>query len=150
MDGEISSQTISPEAPSNDDLTVAACVLLIAIARADEHVSDTEQKQIFEILHQQYDLLDEEIQILWDRADKERTQSTDLWRFTNQLNEAFSKDQKMGVMENIWDVIYADGRLDQYEDYLVHKLANLLRLQHKDLIAAKLRAKDKLGNRESS
>jgi uncharacterized tellurite resistance protein B-like protein len=37
--------------------------------------------------------------------------------------------------------VYADGKLDKHEDYLVHKLANLLRLTHKQLIEAKLKVK---------
>jgi uncharacterized tellurite resistance protein B-like protein len=42
----------------------------------------------------------------------------------------------------IWRIAFADGNLDKHEDYLVHKLAKLLRLTHKQLIEAKLRAKE--------
>jgi len=40
-----------------------------------------------------------------------------------------------------WRVIYADGRLNAYEDHFVHRLAKLLRLEHEDLIEAKLKVK---------
>jgi uncharacterized tellurite resistance protein B-like protein len=43
------------------------------------------------------------------------------------------------VMENIWRVIYADGRLDKYEDHIVHKLATILRIPHSRMIEAKLK-----------
>jgi uncharacterized tellurite resistance protein B-like protein len=39
----------------------------------------------------------------------------------------------------VWEIAYTDGKLDKYEDYLVHKLAKLLHLTHKQLIEAKLR-----------
>ena len=39
----------------------------------------------------------------------------------------------------VWEIIYTDGILDKHEDYLVHKLANLLRLSHEQLIEAKLK-----------
>ena len=45
------------------------------------------------------------------------------------------------MLEAVWRVVYADGRIDKHEDYLVHQLANLLRLRHKELIDAKIRTK---------
>jgi uncharacterized tellurite resistance protein B-like protein len=50
-------------------------------------------------------------------------------------------EEKLQIIENVWRIAYADGRLDKHEDYLVHKLATLLRLSHKQLIEAKLKAK---------
>jgi uncharacterized tellurite resistance protein B-like protein len=44
----------------------------------------------------------------------------------------------------IWKVVFSDGRLDKYEDYLVHNLADLLRLDHSQLIDAKLRIRKAL------
>ena len=43
--------------------------------------------------------------------------------------------------EAIWRVIYADGRIDKYEDYLVRKLSRLMELKHNELIDAKIRAR---------
>jgi len=43
-------------------------------------------------------------------------------------------------MELVWKLVYADGILDKHEDYLAHKLAKLLRLSHRELIDAKLKA----------
>ena len=68
-----------------------------------------------------------------------------LWQFTNAINEQFTKEQRISLIESIWKVIYTDDTLDKHEDYLVHKLQNLLRLSHKELIDAKLRVKASLG-----
>jgi uncharacterized tellurite resistance protein B-like protein len=65
----------------------------------------------------------------------------DIWEYTNLINQYFSTPEKIRLVERIWRVIYADGKVDQFEDYLVHKLADLLRLSHDDFIQAKLRAK---------
>ncbi len=51
------------------------------------------------------------------------------------------------MVELVWDIAYADGSLDRHEDYFVHKLANLLRLTHRQLIDAKLRVKDRYEKR---
>jgi len=42
-------------------------------------------------------------------------------------------------MEMIWRIVYADGHLNQHEDYLAHKISRLLRLSHPQLIETKLK-----------
>ena len=69
---------------------------------------------------------------------KELDGSIDLWQFTNLINENYSLEEKLDVLKMVWEIAYADGKLDCHEDYLVHKFANLLRLNHKQLINVKL------------
>ena len=89
-----------------------------------------------------YDVMNsEEAREMVKAAQTAREISIDLWRFTSLINRNYTEEEKMRVMEMIWKVIYADGRLDGHEDYLVHNLAGLLRLSHSQLIEAKLRAK---------
>jgi uncharacterized tellurite resistance protein B-like protein len=45
------------------------------------------------------------------------------------------------MVERFWKIIYVDGIFDQFEDYMVHKLARMLRLTHDELISAKLKQK---------
>ena len=75
-----------------------------------------------------------------EAAKEELEGSIDLWRFTSLINENYTMAEKIEVIEEIWRIAYADGHLDKHEDYLVHKMADLLRLTHKQLIDAKLRA----------
>ena len=48
-------------------------------------------------------------------------------------------------MKMIWREIYADRHLNGHEDYLVHKMATILKLQHVQLIEAKMAVRDELG-----
>jgi len=68
--------------------------------------------------------------------------SIDLWKFARIINKEYSVEEKVQTIEAVWRVIYADGRLDGHEDHLVHRLADLLRLSHSQLIEAKLRVKN--------
>ena len=43
------------------------------------------------------------------------------------------------LIEQLWQIVYVDGKMDKYEHYLMNKLSNLLRLSHKQLIDAKLK-----------
>ena len=70
--------------------------------------------------------------------------SIDLFSFTRYMNQNNSKEEKLGVMESVWRVIHIDGRLEGHEDHFAHKLANLLRLTHKELIDAKIKAREQL------
>ena len=72
-------------------------------------------------------------------ADKALVESVDLWQFARLINETYSREEKIGIIETLWQVVFVDGKMDQYEDYLMHKMSKLLRLHHKELIDAKLK-----------
>ena len=51
----------------------------------------------------------------------------------------------MKVIEHLWEIAFADSRLDKYEEHMVRKIAGLIYVEHKDFINAKLRVKKRLG-----
>ncbi|MBN2298221.1 MAG: TerB family tellurite resistance protein [Deltaproteobacteria bacterium] len=136
----------SPEAEKEvkHDIRVASCALLLEIATIDGEFSDEEKELIVSIVKDEYSLDEEDALALVEDAHKEIEQSIDLWQFTNLINKNYSLEEKIRIIEMIWMVIYADGRLEKHEDYLVHNLAGLLRLDHKHLIDAKIKIKASL------
>lgn len=120
---------------------VAACALLLEAAYADDDCSPEEMARIVDMVKARFALSPEYATELLELADRERQKSADLFSFTNDLNRLLSREEKLAVIEDLWRIIFADGRLESHEDHLAHKLANLLRLSHQDLIAAKLAAK---------
>ncbi len=133
-----------PENLKDNTAQLAACVILLEIAHADDEFSPGEQQVIASILTKRFHVNPEEIRQLLSEAEQRRAHSIDLWSFTDQINTHFDADQKQAVMEAAWRVIYADGKLDKHEDYLVHRLAELLRLPHSAMIQAKLKVKREL------
>ena len=123
-------------------IQVATCALLLEVANSDEEFSEIERENIVRKLKGDFNLSDEYAQELIGLAEKERKERIDLWGFTRLINENYSLEEKIKVIELVWKVIYADGKLDQHEDHLVHKLAKLLKLEHKQLIDAKLKIRD--------
>ena len=110
------------------------------MANIDGEFSDTERQHLTEMLKSEYGLSDEEVADLTAAAEQERKESISLWQFTDLVNQNYTEAEKIRVVELLWKLIYSDGKLDQHEDYLVHRLASLLGLHHKQLIAAKLKA----------
>jgi uncharacterized tellurite resistance protein B-like protein len=121
------------------DIRIATCALLLEMANIDGEFSAAERKNILAILNKDYQLSDEYAEELIKASNDELHRSVDLWRFTNLINRNYSIAEKIRIIEMVWEIAYTDGKLDKYEDYLVHKLAKLLHLTHKQLIEAKLR-----------
>jgi len=136
--------SISQERDEFERIQVATCALLLEVAKSDYEFSSMEKTTIAAILKKEFQISAEAIEELMEIAKMQREESIDLWELTHLINENYSKEEKIKVVEAAWKVIYADKKLDKYEDHLVHKLARLLRLRHSDLIEAKLRVLDKI------
>ena len=121
------------------DVRVATCALFVEMARIDEKFTQTEVDTILSILREKYGLSREHADALLAEADKELEASVDLWQFARLVNENYSVDEKIEIIETLWQMVYVDGKMDRYEHYLMNKLKNLLRLSHDQLINAKLK-----------
>ncbi len=121
------------------DICVATCALFVEIARIDEKFTDAEMETILSILKEKYGLPQDHADALIAEAEKELEKSVDLWQFTKLINENYSKEEKIEIIETLWRIVYVDGKMDQHEHYLMNKLQNLLRLTHDQLITAKLK-----------
>jgi uncharacterized tellurite resistance protein B-like protein len=121
------------------DIRVATCALFVEIARIDEKFTDAEMETILSILKEKYGLSQDHADALIAEAEKELEKSVDLWQFAKLINENYSNEEKIEIIETLWRVVYVDGKMDRYEHYLMNKLQNLLRLSHDQLIAAKLK-----------
>ncbi|OIP97213.1 MAG: hypothetical protein AUK55_04795 [Syntrophobacteraceae bacterium CG2_30_61_12] len=130
-----SADSIDPEALVRQ----AVCALLLEIAHGDDRFTAAERDRILAVLGNRYDLSREQANELIAASRKALRDSTDLWQFARHINEHRSTAEKVQIIEALWRVIYADGKLDQHEDYLIHKMSTLLRLEHKQLIDAKLK-----------
>ena len=121
------------------DVRVATCALFVEMARIDEKFTQAEVDTILSILKDKYGLSRENADALLAEADKELEDSVDLWQFARLINQNYSVDEKIAIIETLWQMVYVDGKMDRYEHYLMNKLKNLLRLSHDQLINAKLK-----------
>lgn len=124
---------------THHDILVAVCALFVEMARIDETFTSTEMETILSILKEKYGLPQEHAEALIAEAERELKQSVDLWQFSNLINEKYSNEEKVEIIETLWRIVYVDGKMDRYEHYLMKKLKNLLRLSHEQLIEAKLK-----------
>ncbi|MCP4666223.1 MAG: TerB family tellurite resistance protein [Deltaproteobacteria bacterium] len=123
------------------DIRIATCALLLEMAHIDGEFSPSERERIISIVKGDFGLSDAYAKALVKTSHEELEGSIDLWQFTNLINQNYAIEEKIRIIESVWEVAFRDGILEKHEDYLMHKLANLLRLSHKQLIDAKLNAK---------
>jgi len=134
-------ETEPQEQVEAERVQVATCIILLEVAKSDDEFSSVEKATVEAILKKKFDISAEAVEELMEVASRKREESVDLWQFTNLINQNYTKEEKKRIVESAWRVIYADKKLDGYEDHLIHKLAKLLQLDHSDLIEAKLKVK---------
>ena len=123
-------------------LHLAAAVLLVEVMRADPKIDLTERVAVFDALRQKFTLGDDELEQLVALAEQTAQGAYDYHRFTASINDHFSHEQKVRMIEAMWQVAYADAHLDAHENHLISKIAGLLHVTHGEYIAAKIHAKE--------
>lgn len=127
---------------SGNDTHVAACALFLAMAQIDESASAEEMDTIRSILNAKYGLSPEDAEALMAEARQELAASIDYWEFARTINDNYATDEKLEIIESLWQIVFADDHMNRYEHYLMHKLSTILRLSHDQLIDAKLKVRN--------
>lgn len=126
---------------SEHSLQIATAALLIEVMRADSKVSEEERRAVAKTIQSEFKLTGEETNKLLKLAEEEIWKSTGYYEFTSLINKGFTYEQKIKVMEHLWEVAFADTELDKYGEYVMRKVADLIYVEHKDFIETKLRVR---------
>lgn len=122
---------------------LATAALLMEMARMDECINSDERRRVTHALHSLFQLSTQESAALQDLAEQTAQEAASYHEFTALLNKQLGQEQKIKVIEYLWEVAYADDQLDKYEEHFVRKITDLLHVSHKDFIAAKHRVLDR-------
>lgn len=123
-------------------LRLAAAVLLVEVTRAEPSIGAAERRAVVAALRSRFSLSDDELARLVELAEAESRHMYDYHHFTSRINDEFSQEQKVALVEAMWQVAYADAQLDAQEIHLISKIAGLLHVTHGEYIGAKMRAKE--------
>jgi uncharacterized tellurite resistance protein B-like protein len=111
---------------------LALAILLIEIARSDDRVEDRAQGVIQRALALRFGLERSEVIRLMKAAEERAIQATDLFHFTRVVVENFTEEERIGVIEMLWEVAYSDGVLTGDEDALIRRVAGLIYVSDRD------------------
>jgi uncharacterized tellurite resistance protein B-like protein len=127
----------SPQREQARNLAVAA--LLVEVLRADYDISGPERRQVLDSIRGILSLDPGQCETLLELAEQRVDEAHDLHQFTSEVNRAFSADEKVGLVEQLWRVAQADATVHKYEEHLIRRISDLLHVPHRQFIAAKLR-----------
>jgi uncharacterized tellurite resistance protein B-like protein len=131
--------TDQAESTPAERIPLAAAVLLLEVAYTDGDFHQSEQALLGSLLKKHFAVSEESLDELLELAEETRKTSYDLHQFTREINKAFTQLEKERILEAVWQLVYADGRLNHYEEALMRQLGALIGLSHRQLIEAKLK-----------
>ena len=108
------------------DPRVAAAALLVHAVAVDGVVSERERRMLLDVLGRRFSLGEAEAAALLDEAKARDDEAVDLYGFTSRLKRELDEDGRRRVVEMLWEVVYADGTVHEFEDNLVWRVAELL------------------------
>ena len=133
----------APESSGASGLQRAAAVLLAIAARLDGHAAPDERESIVRLLRVRLGV--EDAEALVDEADEAAIASTDFYQVTRVIKDSLAADQRAGIIEMLWEVVYADGKVHDYEANLIRRVAGLLQVEDRDAGEARKRVSERRG-----
>ncbi|MEL6767269.1 MAG: TerB family tellurite resistance protein, partial [Pseudomonadota bacterium] len=121
------------------DARDALAVILVHAARSDGRYDDAERADIDRVLTHRYGLGPAEAAALRAEAERDEENAAGLQRFTSALKNAVAFEERVGIIEAVWEVAYADGARSHEESALVRKLCGLLYVEDRDAGLARQR-----------
>ena len=129
----------------DDNTATKACIaLLLETSMADEILDDKEIDALMITLIKDFKIENDEVDELIAFAKENVKDSTSLYEFTRDINDSFSAEQRIQLIESMWKIAYADGNIDKYEEHIIRKVSNLIYVAHSDFIKAKISAKEQI------
>lgn len=128
-------QALDPQAVAR-----AAAIVLLEMAATDERRDDAELAVIHRAMQDAFDIGDVELGAFLRDAEALRREAVSLHDFTRDLKAHLEREERAELVEWLWRVAWADGRVDRYEEQLLRRLADLLGVPHGEFIRRKHRA----------
>ncbi|HSE75177.1 MAG TPA: TerB family tellurite resistance protein [Dongiaceae bacterium] len=144
----LTGRTALDPAARTDELELAVAALLIEAARMDDTFDAPERAMIERLLAERFDLSPDAVGALVNAAESAVAQSTQFFPFTQQIVKHIDPEDRVQIVEMMWEVAYADGTLDPQEDALLRRIAGLIHVSDQERGLARQRALEKLRARK--
>jgi len=122
-----------------EPIELATAALLIELARSDFAEDSAELDAIRQLLQKHFDLDADAVERLLAEAGRRADAAVSLHEFTHRLNTELPEREKLGIVEMLWRVSHADGRIDKHEEQLIQRIAGLLHISDRDRVRLKLK-----------
>ncbi len=117
---------------ADDDKRLAAAALLFHLVDIDGVIEDSESAKLRAILQAHYGLTDQETTDLIEAAKQRDEEAVDLYGFTSVLKRTTNEEERLAIIEMMWEIVYADGHVHEFEDNTIWRVAELLGVSSRD------------------
>jgi uncharacterized tellurite resistance protein B-like protein len=128
-----------PSRFQDGDYRLAAAALLVHAAAIDGDISDVERDRLHAVIKRRFDLDEAATNELMEEATQAEQQAIDLYHFTSLLNRTLDDGGRLRVIEMMWEIVYADGRVSEFEDNLIWRAADLLGVSTRERVEMRQR-----------
>ena len=124
------------------EVELIGSVLAYEIARSDGDISEDEENLLLGEIKKISEKVGKDEKDILKLIEIYSNDSVSFYEFIEDINEHFSKDEKISLISFLWDVAYADSNLDVDEERLIRRIADLIRIKDMDVLKLKDRAKN--------
>jgi uncharacterized tellurite resistance protein B-like protein len=135
---------------SESDYRLAAAALLIHVMSVDGQETGDEQDMLHELLKRQFDLDDDAVTELIAAATAADREAVDLYSFTSLINRSLDEDGRRRIVKMMWEMVYADGRMNEFEDNIVWRASDLLGISQRDRVEMRRDVAETLKSRDDA
>ena len=132
-------------AGTGQDKHLAVAALLVEAAHMDRSFDAREREVILDLVAKRFALDAAEAESLLAEAHAAQQQAVDLVRFTRTIKDAFAPEERIELIEMLWEIVYADGRVDPFEANLLRRIGGLIYVSDQERGAARKRVAARLG-----
>ncbi|HEX7790434.1 MAG TPA: TerB family tellurite resistance protein [Afipia sp.] len=127
---------------ADGDYRLAATALLIHVISLDGEPSETEKRKLHSLLEYRFDLDPGTASKLIADATLVEGEAVDLYHFTSIIMRSVNEEGRLRIIEMMWELVFADGHVTEFEDNIVWRAADLLGISSRDRINLKRRVAD--------
>ena len=131
---EVSQGRKQPAHFEHNDYRLAAAALLVHEAEIDGNISEVERNTLHDVIKRAFELDEAETDALVAEATQAEHEAIDLYHFTSLINRTLNEDGRRRVVEMMWKIAYADGRITEFESNLIWRAADLLGVSSRERI----------------
>lgn len=135
---------------SESDYRLAAAALLIHVMSVDGQETGDEQDKLQDLLKRQFDLDDDAVDELIAAATAADREAVDLYSFTSLINRSLDEDGRRRIVKMMWEMVYADGRMNKFEDNVVWRASDLLGISQRDRVEMRREVSETLKSRDDA
>lgn len=125
-----------------NDYRLAAVALLVHVATIDGGMSEVERDRLHAMVKRCFDLDDAVADELIVEATAAELEAVDLYHFTSLINRSLDEAGRVRIVKMMWQVVYADRRMTEFEDNLIWRAADLLGVSARERIELRQRVAD--------